>query len=123
MLPEVYKGQLCRIPERRRKTICQCDIPCKFFITIVGQEDFVLCEKIGRNHALDILSTLGVITDIKTVPTPFWTTKEEKFVIDYFKKHGQHNGAYRIIGVQLGRSRDAVKNKVRSMKKEGKIAC
>lgn len=123
MQPQVFKGDLSLLPTRRRKTICKCEIPRNHFITIVGQEDFIICEKEARDHALDILNQLNVITEIVTQPTPFWTTKEERYVINYFEQHGNHNGAYRIIGAQIGRSRDAVKNKVLKLRKEGRIAC
>ncbi|POD45914.1 hypothetical protein BKM15_26205 [Pseudomonas syringae pv. syringae] len=123
MRPTIFKGEMSPLPGKRQKAICKCAERCEHLIIIVGQEDFVICEKAARDHALDILNQLNVITEIVTQPTPFWTTKEERYVINYFEQHGNHNGAYRIIGAQLGRSRDAVKNKVLKLRKEGRIAC
>lgn len=121
MQPQVFKGDLNKLPVKRQKQICLCNKPCNSFITIVGQEDFIMCEAAARDHAFDILRILEILLDVYTKPAPFWTTKDEAYVLDYFKKHGQHNGAYRIIAKHLGRSRDAVKNKVLKMRREGRL--
>lgn len=120
MRPSVFKGKLDDLPSKRKRQICKCVDRCSAFITIVGQEDFILCEAEAREHAFQVLRTLGIFSDIYTKPTPFWTTKDEQFIIDYIAKHGVHNGAYRIIAEHLGRSRDATKNKILRMRKEGK---
>lgn len=117
---QYFKGAMADLPVKRQKSICKCPTLCTNFINIIGMTDFILCEGVAREYAYDILRTLGLHSDIYQKPKPFWTTKDEQYILDYFAEHGHHTGAYQIIGKHLGRSRDAVKNKVLKMRKEGK---
>jgi hypothetical protein len=118
---QLFKGDLTQLSPKKQKKICKCPTTCESFINIVADEDFILCEVDAREHAFHILRELELLSDIYTKPTPFWSYKDEQYIIDYFDLHGPHNGAYKVIGAHLGRSRDAVKNRVLQMRKEGKL--
>lgn len=120
-MSEVFKGDLGKIPEKRRKQICTCPSPCQVFLTIVADTDFILCANQAREFAFDILRPLGIMSSVNTVRRPFWTTKDEDYIRHYLEEFGQHPGAYKCMAEHLGRTYHAVKTHVGDMRKAGKL--
>lgn len=121
MAYKCLKGDLASLPAKRQRKICKCSTRCNNFITIVADEDVIMCEGEAREYAYDILRTLGLYSDVYQKPKALWTTKDEQFIIKYYAEHGSHNGAYEIIGRHLGRSREAVKRRITRMRKEKRL--
>lgn len=121
-------------PYRSKAYKCTCPEPCLKLIEFLDPMDqeriLVLCEKQATAYAYDILKRVGVL---KTSPlegrikvdkrrlNKNWTTLEEQELISFLKDNGVIYGGYRMFAELHGKTVHSVKEKVRSLRKEGRI--
>jgi hypothetical protein len=115
-------------------TRCVCPKRCKNVVEFLSPLDqervLALCDKKATAYAYAILKTVGIL---KTTPlegrthvdgrtlNKNWSTLEEHDLITFIKTNGIIYGGFRMFAEQHGKTVDAVKEKVRMLRKEGRI--
>lgn len=133
MIPYIQKGDLTALPGKRRNAICRCEKRCTefyTFTTVAKNTDFILCAGDARQFGFEILEMQGAVkSGIMFIgPNRAWTGEEERIIEKYFiendcidDKGRVRNGINTGLAEVLGRTRQQVKEKVKRMRKEGKI--
>lgn len=131
MIPYLTNGLLNRMPEKRRKKICECSTPCNEFITISTEnEDVMLCAAKAKEFAFEILEKVGTVTkNLAFPPTKWgWTTEQERILIKFLKEESCYSengkvkyGTYKLLGELLGKSRSAINDKVKYLRRMGRL--
>lgn len=120
----------------RFSKICKCDPQCSAAVDILDPlyQDvlFSLCHRRAADYAYGLLKQIGLLKKIpksikldpvtvdgRTLNTT-WTQSEERELIKLYQA-GVKNGDYRVFAMKHGKTRVAVKEKVRYLKKTDKI--
>lgn len=132
-IPFITKGDLTALPGKRRNSICGCEKRCTEFYTFTtykDDSDFILCAGDAKHFGFEILEMMGAVkSGIMFIgPNRAWTGEEERIIEKYFKEHDcidergrVRNGINSGLAEVLGRNRIQVRDKVKRMRKEGKI--
>lgn len=132
-IPFIAKGDLTKVPGKRRNVICGCENRCTEFYTFTTLKegsDFMMCAGDAKQFGFEILEMIGAVkSGIMFIgPNRAWTGEEERIIEKYFKEHDciDENGRVRHginVGLAevLGRNRQQVKEKVKRMRKVGRI--
>lgn len=120
---QIVKRDASEFTAGRRAAICNCEVPCKVFVSYIGDEMLTVCETGAKVVAFDTLELLGVMKESWTHMSKLgeWTTKQEEEIIQYIKANGIKYGTYRLLGERFGKTRDQVKHKVQHMRKVGRL--
>jgi hypothetical protein len=133
MIPFIQKGDLTKLPSKRRNNICGCQTSCREFFTFTtysDDSDFILCAGDAKQFGFEILEKAGVVTQSHAFPKSKrgWTTEQERFVIKYIKENHRidengrmKDGTYTLIGEMLGKTREQVKDKVNHLRRFGRV--
>ncbi|WLR53568.1 hypothetical protein LC048_13650 [Mesobacillus subterraneus] len=133
MIPFIQKGDLTKLSGKRRNSICGCETKCKVFFTFItdnNDSDYILCAGDAKQFGFEILEMIGAVkSGIMFIgPNRAWTGEEERLIENYFKEHDcfddngrVRHGINRGLAEVLGRTREQVKEKVKRMRKEGKL--
>lgn len=132
MIPYLTKGQLNRMPEKRRKKICQCQRPCQYFFNISTEnDDVILCETDAKQFVYELLQLLGM-ADEQKIDFPQskrgWTFAQENFVLKFLKEEKcmkengfMKDGTYNMLSEMLGKTKAQIKDKVYHFRKAGRL--
>lgn len=107
-LPKVVQGRICKCPTR-----------CTRYVHLDDYGRY--CEHAARQIALAMFALVEGINRIEPNPDGKrrWSLKEEKFLREWYSKHGIRYGDIRIIANMLDRPYNGVRQKIKQMQRDG----
>lgn len=121
-------GDLTQMPEDQQARICRCYKKCKRFITLtIINDGQIICEYDAKKHLDNLYALLYPKKVTKEKKHYGWTTKEEERLIEIVRSSETYEsgrlkqGARQIAAKELKRSESQIMNKLRDLRKRGKL--
>jgi hypothetical protein len=129
--PVVHKGEMEQLYPAMQGKICKCERRCRRYVSVnTDREGFMMCEMAAKEYAFEILHALDVVSEKKAFPQSVkgWTTEQERFIKKYITENNVimpdgklKYGTCSLLAEMLMKTRDQVKDKIRLMRREGKL--
>lgn len=119
---DIEMKPMSNLRKETQEFICTCETKCKNYVVIDDYGRY--CENDAREIALSIYSIIEGIQRVEsTNKKRGWSYKEEKFIVDWYKRRGGKAlyGDTRLIASMLNRPLPKTKNYINYLRRKGKI--
>lgn len=121
MKPMIQLRTMNELSNLKRRKICEHKPPCgKFLVINTINDGLTLCHKDAIEYGYAILDELSILPkEVKKCVG--WNPEKTRALIDYIRNHEIKYGTYGQLAVELGVTRQQIKDKVRYLRAKGVV--